>query len=270
MARIDVEPVTVDLASVVRREPIVCEEAFSGASLERVELAGGRRLVLKRLPPDGDWLTRATDGFGRARQLWEDGTLDRVAAVVDHAVVDMVTDAGADVVVMEDVGRALLPTRGRVTRAQSRALLTGLAGLHRLGETLPPAPLCCVSARYGIFDPAVHVADTGPGRHRQADLIPGAWELFADAVPPAVRDAVFAVLADPGIVGRPLERYRPTLLHGDAKMGNLGLRVRRAGGRRLVAVDWGELTGFGPAEIDVAWYVLTSGSRIGAAREALF
>ena len=48
-----------------------------------------------------------------------------------------------------------------------------------------------------------------------------------------------------------------TLLHGDAKLGNFGLD-----GDHLVGIDWGELTGVGPAEIDVAWFAVTSGWRI--------
>ena len=47
-----------------------------------------------------------------------------------------------------------------------------------------------------------------------------------------------------------------TLLHGDAKLENLGLD-----GERLVAIDWGELTGIGPAEIDVAWFAVMCGWR---------
>ena len=62
-------------------------EAFSGARLERVVLEGGRRLVLKHLPPEGDWLTRATDGAGRFRLLWEHGLLARVEPFADHTVI---------------------------------------------------------------------------------------------------------------------------------------------------------------------------------------
>jgi len=51
--------------------------------------------------------------------------------------------------------------------------------------------------------------------------------------------------------GRRLDRFPSTLLHGDAKLENLGL-----GSSGLVAIDWGDLTGFGPPEIDVAWYAL--------------
>src|SRR5207248_958197 len=56
-----------------------------------------------------------------------------------------------------------------------------------------------------------------------------------------------------------------TLLHGDAKLENLGL-----GKAGLVAVDWGELTGFGPAEVDVAWYALMGAWRIGGTPDDVF
>jgi hypothetical protein len=62
-----------------------------------------------------------------------------------------------------------------------------------------------------------------------------------------------------------LARFPSTLLHGDAKLENLGL----ADGR-LVAIDWGDLTGIGPREIDVAWYALKGTARTGCMPEELF
>jgi aminoglycoside phosphotransferase (APT) family kinase protein len=51
-----------------------------------------------------------------------------------------------------------------------------------------------------------------------------------------------------------LERTaRPTLVHGDAKPPNLGYDESR-----LVAIDCGELTGPGPAEIDVVRFALSA------------
>jgi aminoglycoside phosphotransferase (APT) family kinase protein len=61
-------------------------------------------------------------------------------------------------------------------------------------------------------------------------------------------------------------------LHGDAKLDNLGLR-----GDRLVAVDWGDLTGTGPAEMDIVWFAALStlapkalNGRIAAMPDELF
>jgi aminoglycoside phosphotransferase (APT) family kinase protein len=79
------------------------------------------------------------------------------------------------------------------------------------------------------------------------------WEHFAELAPGDVVEAVFAVLEDPGPLGEALEVAAPTtLLHGDCKLGNIGLR-----GGQLVLIDWGELTGTGPAEVDLAWLAMT-------------
>ncbi len=68
-------------------------QAYSGARFESVVLTDGRRLVLKHLPVDGDWLTRATGGGGRLRALWDNEILSRVAASVDHAIVAVASGA---------------------------------------------------------------------------------------------------------------------------------------------------------------------------------
>src|SRR5438094_599690 len=106
-------------------------EALSGARFERVVLSDGRRLVLKHLPAEGDWLTRFTAGANRARFLWASGILARVAATVDHAVVAVVPSNDGDLVVMRDVSDSLLPTGTTVSLPQIRPLAAGLAALHQ-------------------------------------------------------------------------------------------------------------------------------------------
>lgn len=257
---------TVIESSIIRRGPLDgVVEAYSAATLERVELADGRRLVLKHLPAAGDWLTRASGGTDRARRLWESGLLHRLRPVVDHTVVDVVGIEGHDVVVMRDASADLVPADARVTRSTSRRLLAGLARLHEVGRAERPQPLCPIGARYGMFAPAVHAADPGPGRHPSADFIVAGWEAFADAADPDVATAVFAVHRDPELLGRRLARFPATVVHGDAKLQNLGL-----GASGLVAIDWGDLTGFGPPEIDVAWYALKNAARIGGSPADVF
>ena len=67
------------------------------------------------------------------------------------------------------------------------------------------------------------------------------------------------------VLGRRLAERPATLVHGDMKLTNLGLE-----GARLVAIDWGDLTGFGPPEIDVAWYALMNTLRIDATPDDVF
>jgi hypothetical protein len=254
------------MRSTVRtRRALSPAEAFSGACLEQVVLADGRRLVLKHLPPEGDWLTRATQGAGRLRRLWESGLLTRVSPLADHTILDVRDASGADIVVMRDATGDLLAPRVAVSREVSRALLARLAGLHDAFLEEPADDLCTIGARYGLFAPAFHACDEEPGRHPLADRIGAGWELFAEHVDADLVSAVFAVHTAPDLLGRRLTRFPPTLLHGDAKLENLGLSRDR-----LIAIDWGDLTGFGPREVDVAWYALKGAARIGCTPDDVF
>jgi hypothetical protein len=224
-------------------------QAYSGATFEQAILDDGHRVILKHLPPDGDWLTRATDGIGRARLLWESGVLHRVGETVEHAVLDVLREGDHDVVVMEDVSDVLLPPDGRITASELDRLLAGLARLHAAFEGGPPDGLCSPGARNSIFVPAFHRDDTQPNGMRVRDHVLAGWEVFAEKWPREIVDAILALHDDPGLLDQAFANAAPwTLLHGDAKLDNLGLR-----GDRLVAIDWGELTGTGPAEMDVVW-----------------
>ncbi len=233
-------------------------EAYSGARFERVTLIDGRRLILKYLPSEGDWLTRATDGAGRLRRLWNSGTLARIGDEIDHAIVALAPLAGTDVVIMHDVSGALMSPNAHVSRSTCQRLLAGLARVHQAWNGCTLTGLCRPESRYRLFAPGLHAGDQGPNPHPDRELIVANWECFAELVPADVAEAVFAVHAHPeGLAEALLASAAPTLLHGDAKLGNLGLV-----GDRVVAIDWGELTGIGPAEIDVAWFAVMSGSRV--------
>lgn len=256
----------VDLSAATARQPLTeVTEAFSGARLELIDLPGGRRIVLKHLPSEGDWLTRATDGSGRVRRLWESGLLARIRPLVDHTIIDVRAVDGHDVVVMRDASRDLLPPRVPVSRATSRALLTRLSAIHDACEGEPGERLCPIGARYAMFAPAFHARDGGPGAHPLADRIIHGWELFEQHVDHDLAAAVFAVHHEPERLGGRLARFPSTLLHGDAKLENLGLSPRG-----LVAIDWGDLTGLGPREVDVAWFALKGTARIGCSPDGVF
>jgi hypothetical protein len=240
-------------------------EAFSGARLEQAELPGGASVVIKFLPREGDWLTRATGGAGRLRRLWESSLLHRVEPFVDHTILDIDAIGGEEVVVMRDAREDLLPARTPVSIGTSAGLLTGLASMHLHCSSEHVDGLCSIAARYAMFAPAFHAADSGAGRHPMADRFQLGWNLFAEHADRDLADAIFAVHREPERLGRRLEQFPPTLLHGDAKLENLGRT-----NNRIVAIDWGDLTGIGPREVDVAWYALKGAARIGCAPGELF
>jgi hypothetical protein len=241
---------SLDLRHAVSRLPLRTGPVVSGATFERAILRDGSAVVLKHLPADGDWLTRVSGGAGRARQLWEAGVLGRVGEVVDHAVIGVLREDDHDVVVMHDVSPFLLPRAARLPGKVVDDLLHGLASMHVALQGSDVGQLCSPADRHRLAAPAFHRVDTGPYPCPFARAVLRGWDQFAARVPADVASAIFAVLDDPEALGRELERVvEPTVLHGDAKPGNLGLRDGR-----LVLIDWGELSGTGPAEMDLTWF----------------
>jgi aminoglycoside phosphotransferase (APT) family kinase protein len=116
-----------------------------------------------------------------------------------------------------------------------------------------------------MFAPSIHAGDDRPGAHPAREAIVAGWELFAEQAPRDVVAAILAVHAHPAVLSDQLAAYPATLLHGDAKLPNLGL-----GPTGLIAVDWGDLTGFGPPEVDVAWYALMNELRLGVTPDTTF
>jgi hypothetical protein len=230
------------------------DEALSGAWFERGRLADGRSVVLKHLPPEGDWLTRATGGGDRAQHLWSSGLLDRMAATILHPVLDVRREDDHDVVVMEDVGAHLLPVDRAFTTHELTEVLAGMAAMHAAWEEADLEGLCAPGDRHRVLSPNFHRVDDGPHLCPRRDELLGGWELFAEHAPADVAEVVHAVHADPGTLQQRLLTSAPaTFLHGDLKPANLGLRDGC-----LLAVDWGELATRGPAEMDLTWFASTS------------
>jgi hypothetical protein len=191
--------------------------------------------------------------------------LRRVEVFVDHTIIDIDSIDGQDVIVMRDARNDLLPAKTPVSMRTSAELLTGLSAMHEhcTGENVDG--LCSIAARYAMFAPTFHAADHGPGRHPMADRFQLGWNLFAEHADRDLADAIAAVHRNPERLGRRLEQFPLTLLHGDAKLENLGHTTNR-----IVAIDWGDLSGIGPREVDVAWYALKGATRIECTPDELF
>ena len=226
------------LADVVAREPLAAADGRSGSLLERVVLADGRALVVKHVRDGGDWIMRASHDHGRAAELWSSGVLARVPDVIDHAVVGAERAEDGWVVIMRDVS-ALVPDHARLTAGDSRRVLAA-AALHARFWDEPPLHLCSMVDRYRFLSPATARREAA-GDDEVPRLIGRGWERFAEVVPADVAGPVLAVLERPEPFAAALSAFGSTLLQGDLKLGNLGLT-----GDRVVMLDWGTQTGWGP------------------------
>jgi hypothetical protein len=243
------------LDRVSRRAPLVAE-GKSGAFLEHGVLVDGTAVVLKHVDPARDWIMQATGDDGRVARLWADGQLARLPARIDHAVLAVEAEDGHTVVVMRDVSAALFDD-SRPDPAAHRLVLDAVAELHReFRDDEVITGLCSLSRRYALLSPQVCAGLAG--NHLVPRLVIEGWERFADLAPPDVVEAVDAIHADPSVFAARLAARPSTLLHGDLKQANLGVR-----GERVVVLDWGTLSGWGPPAVDFAFYIAINAAWLG-------
>lgn len=229
--------------------------AYTGTDLRRVVLRSGEAVIVKHLDPQGDWLARATGGIGRAQLLWRSGVLSALDPVVEHGVIGVVDYGDHEAIVMRDLSAVLFAPDVVLDEAGVDAVLARMAGFHDFAASLQLPPLCSLRERVGWSDPVFHHNDSGPHRLASGDQMQAVLDLLAERASGTAGACLSSFFDDlDRFERRVLERTeRPTLLHGDAKPENLGV-----GDGRLVAVDWGELTGPGPAEFDVVRFALAS------------
>jgi hypothetical protein len=228
------------------------------AQVERVLLADGRRLIVKRLAPGDDLMMALTaDPIGREYLLWSQGVLDQLPDSVSHAVVDGWLDDDGAVIVMDDLGAAMLGQSCRLSPATRALVIEGAASMHErfLGEQLEGlAPLGLVLSR---FAPQRMRLFVGCGS-QLPDLVLRGWAAFDDVVTDEMSSAIFALLADPEPLADALLSRPCTLVHGDLAPTNMAIRDGK-----LVLVDW-DLPTAGPAALDIAWMLTRSASALDA------
>jgi aminoglycoside phosphotransferase (APT) family kinase protein len=249
------------LENVAQRTPLAAPDGKSGNLFESVVLKDGSRFVVKRMAPGGDWLGRATGDTGRAWTLWSEKIFERIPSPIDHAVVTMEPDGDGWVIVMRDVSDELVAEDVVLSRSESRCILEAANALHDVfwGERVDG--LCSLGQRYAAFSPA-----TAERERAGPDVVPKVigrgWEIFADVVPEDVSGPIFAVLERPGLLARELARSETTLIHGDLKLGNIGLTDDR-----VVLLDWTDRVGFAPPASEFGWYLAINASRLDCSRE---
>lgn len=240
------------LHDAVRRAVITGHDGKSGAGLERVWLADGRALVVKRT-------TEAA--VSPELRLWRSGILYRLPSGVGHAIVDAwVEDDGTSVIVMRDLGDAVLSWDRPLSTASTRLMVERLAEMHRAYLDEPPTGLAPLTEVLEMFAPH-RLTDRAEAGSAMCRLILRAWEVFVDTVPADVADPVMTLLQDTTGLAEALSGGPATFLHGDLAAVNMAIE-----GDQLVLFDWATAT-VGPGVLDVARTLAASSSMLGMTRE---
>ena len=246
------------LDGATQRRPFAADGGRSGAVLEAATLADGTPVVIKNIRPD-DWLVATFGGRSSLFDVWRTGLLERVPAQIDHAMLEVEEHGDGWIAIMRDVSDAVLAEGRVLSRAENRRVLEALDALHAefWGEDVPGVGL---AEHYEALTPKTtaaldHLNTPIPG------LVRRGWEIFGDVAPRDVADAMSVLLDDTSPLARELLKHPQTLVHGDARLHNMGLTDEQ-----LVLLDW-EIVGSGPPATDFAWYLIISASRIAATRE---
>jgi hypothetical protein len=259
----------------IEHQPLVSADGLSEVPLERIVTigpGGARSLVLKRSAYATDWVMRATgDTRGRAFQCWTSGLLDRLPTCIDHAIVAAAHDGEGWALLMRDAGRTLVPPGDApITTAEQEQFLAHMTAMHaafweQRQWDRPDLGLCSLRQRYAGLAPA-----TARREHLASFAIPqmviAGWDLLEEAVASAVAAVVRALLDEPGPLCAALSAYPQTVIHGDWKLGNLGL-TDGGSARQTVLLDWA-IVGVAPPAVDLGWYLAVNSARLPVTREA--
>jgi len=256
------------LAHATDRTPLVASDGKSSNWLERLTI-DGHLYVAKHQSYDADWIMRVSgDQVHWALRAAQAGLYDRVPPCIDHAVVGLSLDGeGVDgelVVLMHDVGDHLIPEgEAPLPLDQHRGLIDHLAQMHAAyrGWT-DDLGLQTMAQRMMAFAPATIVGE------RQCTPVPvpiqvahQGWTLLPEVAPDLAR-VVFSLHADPEPLVAALATTPHVFLHGDWKLGNLGVRPDG----RTILLDWAYL-GQGPPLWDLMWYLALNRARLPESKE---
>lgn len=238
------------LETAVDRAP-VNDDGRSGATLERVRLADGRTVVVKRFDPATDLVMQLLgDQSGREVGLYQSGLLDDLPASVTHPILGgWYDDAGHGVLVMRDLGDRVFTWKDTLSAGQTRTVLSAVADLHAAYLCRELDGLTPLHDVIGLFEPARIRPLAG---NELVDYALRGWELFAEVAPGEVGERVLALAQDVTPLVAALERLPATLLHGDLATVNMALDPG------LVLIDWG-VAARGPAELDVGRFLAGCG-----------
>jgi hypothetical protein len=251
------------LVDAVERVALAGHEGKSGAGLERVRLADGRALVVKRFSRDTDVFLAVTGGeVGWEYLLWRSGALDRLPSYVGHALVDAWVEDGTTVVAMRDLGDRVLTWDDRLDAVRCRWMLERVAALHTAFLGDPPGGLVPLGRFLEVFSPRRMTAPGVPANELTGVSVRG-WEVFEDRVPADVATTVLGLLADSTPLAAALSARPCTLVHGDLATVNMAFD-----GDDLVLLDWAMPTA-APGALDVSRFVAGCTSVVALGREEL-
>jgi hypothetical protein len=255
---------TTILDEAIERVPIGGHDGRSGASIERVRLGDGRRLVVKRMHPDHDLTMRLTgDTVGREYSLWREGMFDALPPGIGHAIVDGWQEDDETVLVMRDLGSVVRGWNDLVSWSENERLMGALVSMHEALRGFQSAALCPLVDRVALLSPVTMRAITDTTDNPLPMIVVRGWERFPDLVPPDVAAAVRAVHEVPAAFAARFGAQPCTVVHADAAHVNVGFEESQ-----VTLLDWALAT-WGPPALELVPYLTASAASVDVSREEI-
>lgn len=230
-------------------------DGWSGARITRLMRGDGARFVIKRDSLARDWIARATDDDPELREALLVRARPRLPWPVTLPHLGVARDGEDVALLIPDVTDVLIRWEQPIDTATLERVLLALAALHRepWHAQLPGAfPWTDRSRRLLLLTRPAAAAYDAAGLPFGARFRQG-WDDFDRLVPPAVRDLIAGLTADPAPLFTALDRLPPAGLHGDLKLGNVGL----ADDGTVPMIDW-QMTMVAPAAVELGWFLVAN------------
>ena len=257
----------------VRREPFHSVDGLSGGTMWRVLVNEdeGEGYILKRISYAQDWIMRITDDVNcRAVLSWSTGLLDRLPGEIAHETLACARDEDGWAILLRDVGAALVPPgNDLVSVADNERFMDAMAALNATfwEQTTfadPALGFSPLRTRYWAFSEE-KLTPEASGNDMIPPIAVAGWKVMPDLVDRDVADLLLRLRTDPDPLVAALSRYPQTVIHGDWKMGNLGIHQEPE--RRVILLDWA-VVGPAPPGVELAWYLSVNCARLPVSKEA--
>ena len=234
-------------------------DGWSGARLTRLTRADGERFILKRDGLAIDWIARATaDTQLREARLVAARPALPSPVRLPHLGAAWDPDVGGSsgvAILMPDLTGTLIPWEQPIGIADLDRVFDALSALH---HDLWPAqldagfPWCDLGRRLTLLtdrSAAMYQAEGNPVGER----FRLGWEAFDRHAPAAARSLIAGLAADPSPLTAALARLPTAGLHGDLKLGNVGLAPDGA----VDLIDW-QMTLVAPVAVELGWFLVAN------------
>lgn len=229
-------------------------DGWSGARLTRITRADGARFVLKQDSLALDWIARVTDD----RRLRE-ASLVNAAPVLPAPVrlphLGMAREGDDVFLLMPDLTGTLLTWEAPIDSPTLDRVLNALAALYGepwQAQLAPAFPWTDLRRRVLLLTrraAAAYEADGLPVGER----FRLGWDAFDRHAPPPARALIDRLTADPEPLFAALARLPDAGLHGDLKLGNVGLAADGA----VYLIDW-QMTLVAPIAVELGWFLVAN------------